>query len=156
MEHDRRGAPLTPADAERLAVRLLGAQRTRLGGLHIDHARRVARATGGDDPRVTIVALLHDVIEKTDVTPRDLRAMVGDPWIADAVEALTKRDDEQEEEYLARCAADPVICRLKRLDLADKLGGDDVAVSAAVARQLRREARARLRSLEQLAATHHP
>jgi hypothetical protein len=156
MEHDALSAPLTPEAAEQLAARLLGVRRTKLGGLPIDHARRVAEAAGGDDPRVTIVALLHDVIEKTDVTPRALRAMIGDSWIADAVEALTKRDDEPEREYLARCAADPVICRLKRLDLVDKLGGDDVEVSADVARRLRREARARLRDLEELAASHHP
>jgi len=82
--------------------------------------------------------------------------MITDSWIADAVEALTKQDDESEWMYLARCAADPVICRLKRLDLVDKLDGEDVQVPADVARRLRRQARDRLRALERLAAAHHP
>ncbi len=156
MEHAAAAPPLTLAAADELATQLLGVRRTKLGGLHIDHARRVARAVGVDDPRVAIVALLHDVIEKTDITPCALRAIVGDSWIADAVEALTRADDESELTYLARCAADPMICRLKRLDLVDKLDGGDVQVPADVAGRLRRQARDRLRALERLAAAHHP
>jgi len=156
VDHVAFATPMTLDAADELAAQLLGARRTRLGGLHIDHARRVARAAGDDDPRVTIVALLHDVIEKTDITPSALREMITDSWITDAVEALTKQDDESEWMYLARCAADPVICRLKRLDLVDKLDGEDVQVPADVARRLRRQARDRLRALERLAAAHHP
>jgi hypothetical protein len=156
MEHAAVATPMTPDAAEGRAAQLLGTRRTGLGGLHIDHARRVARPAGSDDPRVTIVALFHDVIDKTDITPSALRAMFGDSWIADAVEALTRRDDESERTYLARCTADPTICRLERLDLVDKLHCDDVGVTPDIARRLRRQARHRLRALEHLAATHHP
>jgi hypothetical protein len=156
MEHASVAAPMTLDAADELVVQLLGARRTKLGGVHIDHAPRVARAASDDDPRVTIVALLHDVIEKTDITLSALRVMIADSWVADAVEALTKRDDESEWMYLARCAADPVICRLKRLGLVDKLDCDDVLVAADIARRLRLQARHRLRALEHLAAAHHP
>ena len=156
MCHVAAATPLTLDAADELAAQLLGARRTRLGGLHIDHARRVARAVGVDDPRVAIVALFHDVIEKTEITLGALRVMIGDSWIVDAVEALTRRDDESERTYLSRCAADPIICRLKRLDLVDKLDSDDVEVPADVARRLRRQARDRLHALERLAAAHHP
>ena len=48
------------------------------------------------------------------------------------------------------------VCRLKRLDRADKLESDDVFVTPDIARRLRRQARQRLRALQDLEPTHHP
>lgn len=145
---------LQSIDAHALAEQLLGSCRTRLGGLHIDHARRVA-AAAGDDPRVIAVALLHDVVEKADVTVDQLRDLVGDAWIVDLVAILTMPEGEDEETYLVRCASDPVAIRIKRLDLVDKLVTDDVHVPADVAASIRSEALSRLRTLNGLASGTH-
>lgn len=146
---------MTHGEADALAARLLGTIRTRLGGLHIDHARRVAATAvdPDDDPRVTIVALLHDVLEKVRITRDELRELVQDDWICDAIDVLTTTADEPEHEYLARCAADPVALKIKRRDLADKLESGDVRVAPALASQLQAEARAKLCALERLAAS---
>jgi (p)ppGpp synthase/HD superfamily hydrolase len=138
-------------DADALAARLLGTARTRLGGLHIDHARRVAVAMGDVDPRVRAVALLHDVVEKSGTSIEALESMTGDPWITEMVGLLSKHEGESEQDYLARCAADPVALQIKRLDIGDKLVTDDVHLPADEAERVRAQARERLLALESLA-----
>ena len=56
-----------------------------------EHPVAVARLVAGEhwSPDVTIAALLHDVLEDTDVTAQDLRARFG-PDVARLVEAVTE------------------------------------------------------------------
>jgi (p)ppGpp synthase/HD superfamily hydrolase len=56
-----------------------------------EHPVAVARLVAGEhwSPDVTTAALLHDVLEDTDVTAQDLRARFG-PDVARLVEALTE------------------------------------------------------------------
>src|SRR5215213_766812 len=107
---------LSGAAAEELATRLLGDLRTKLGGLHIAHARRVAAAVGGDDLAVEL-GLLHDVVEKAGIRLDELLEMVGDERLVGLVDMLTRRDHESDEEYLSRCVADPIALLVKRADL---------------------------------------
>lgn len=139
-----------PFDVPQLAALLLGSTRTRLGGLHIDHARRVAEAVGRTTPDIVAAAWLHDVVEKTDVSADQLRRVV-DAAVVDLVVILTKKDDEAETDYLWRCACHPEALRIKRHDLLDKLVADDVAVPPGVAAGLRAEALERLRLLDSYA-----
>jgi hypothetical protein len=118
---------LSPAAADELAARLLGDLRTKLGGLHIAHARRVAAAVGGDDLAVA-VGLLHDVVEKAGITLDELLDLVGDERLVALVDMLTRRDHETDEEYLSRCLADPIALIVKRADLTDKLTAQDSEV----------------------------
>src|SRR5262245_35076862 len=144
---------MTPDDADSIAARLLGELRTKLGGLHIVHARRIAeRARPTGDRRVIAAALLHDVLEKTATTADELRTMTGDAHVVELVEVLTQRPGERYQDYLARCVEDPAARLLKRYDLEDKLLADDSAVPATVADRLRHKARARLALLDRLAA----
>ncbi|WP_205740502.1 hypothetical protein [Haloactinopolyspora alba] len=65
------------------------------------------------------VAVLHDVLEDTDVTAADLH-MHGCPQnVIRAVEALTKLPGEPLAESIARAAADPIARIVKRCDVAD-------------------------------------
>lgn len=145
-------APLSPEVADRLAARLLGDLRTRLGGLHIAHARRVAEAVRHvDDDHAVPVALLHDVVEKTGIGLDALLEESGDPRLVALVDVLTKRDDETEEQYLSRVVADPVAIMVKRADLADKGFHDDAVVDGSRARDLWLEAQEKLALLERLA-----
>ena len=141
-----------PVEVEALAVRLLGEVRTRLGGSHVAHAKRVAVAVAGTgDEGLVAAALLHDVIEKTGTSVSELLAEVGDERVVRLVDQLTHRPDESDQVYLSRCAASRETLLIKRCDLLDKFSADDVTVSADAAQHVRREARRRLDLLERLA-----
>ena len=145
----RESEPFTAAAADALAARLLGDLRTKLGGFHIEHARRVAervRPTGDD--RTVAVALLHDVVEKGQSSLADLLAVVRDERVVHLVDILTRRGRESEEEYLSRCAADPVALAIKRADLADKHFHGDAQVDQETAQRLGQEAQERLELLD--------
>jgi (p)ppGpp synthase/HD superfamily hydrolase len=144
--------PISSAAAALLATRLLGELRTRLGGLRIAHARRVAARvrTAGDD-RCVAAALLHDVVEKGRISLDDLFAITGDVRLVELVGLLTREPEESDFEYLARCASDPDALLIKRADLADRLMADDWNVTPATAARIRRQAARRLNLLNGLA-----
>ena len=68
-----------------------GAQRDRFGKPVIDHVERVAAAVTAD-ARTT--ALLHDVLERTDVSVDDLRREGLTSTELEALQLLTRRPDE--------------------------------------------------------------
>ena len=69
------------------------------------------------------------------------------------IDALTERDSELLEDYLARCAADPLALRIKRADIGDKLTGSaHHAISADDVERMRAHAQRRLDLLDELAA----
>jgi GTP diphosphokinase / guanosine-3',5'-bis(diphosphate) 3'-diphosphatase len=90
------------------------------GDPYITHPVAVAEmvaADGGDENEV-IAALLHDVVEDTDVTLAEVHAHFGDD-VASLVDALTKRKPEGEEhfDYIDRViAAGPRARRIKQAD----------------------------------------
>jgi (p)ppGpp synthase/HD superfamily hydrolase len=116
------------------------------GAAYILHPLRVMLAQGDDVRR--IAAVLHDVVEDCDVTPDTIRARFGDV-VADAVVALTRRDDEDYDAFVARCAENPVARDVKRADIADNM--DLSRLSLVGERDLDRVAKYR-RALERLDA----
>jgi (p)ppGpp synthase/HD superfamily hydrolase len=68
-----------------------------------------------------IVALLHDVVEDSDLTLRDLEERGFDRSVVDAVDCLSRRPDEDYEPYISRVASNPVAREVKLSDLADNL-----------------------------------
>src|SRR5436190_14376663 len=52
-----------------------------------------------------IVALLHDVVEDSDVTLHDLADRGYDAFVLDAVDCLSRRPDEEYEVYISRVAS---------------------------------------------------
>ena len=149
----RRSKPgLEPAAADELAAQLLGDAQTRLGGLQIAHARRVAdKFRGRGDDRLIAVALLHDVVEKGRTTLAGLLAVSNDADVVALVDVLTCREGETDEQYLSRCAADPAALAVKRADLEDKQFRADVRVPPSTAQQLREQAELRLAMLDDFA-----
>lgn len=69
---------------------------------YINHAVRVALAVDGDNRKA--IALLHDVLEDTDVTYLELERRGVEKGILLAVEALTRLGDETYREYIERLA----------------------------------------------------
>ena len=143
---------MSPSEADQLAARLLGDLRTKLGGPHIAHARRVASGlASSDDSTAIAAALLHDVVEKRRATVDELLAATDDPAVVELVTVLTQVVGESDYDYLSRCAADPTALVIKRLDLADKFAAEDDEVPADEAERVRRRAGQRLALLERLA-----
>ena len=65
---------------------------------------------------VLIVALLHDVVEDTSLTLSELESWFS-PTICSAIDAISKRPDEDSETYLRRVAMDTIARQVKKEDL---------------------------------------
>ncbi|MEO1494947.1 MAG: HD domain-containing protein [Pseudomonadota bacterium] len=99
-----------------LALAAHAGQTDKSGEPYIAHVVRVAAGVEGTD--AIIIALLHDVVEDTDVSLETVADRFG-PKIAAAVDALSKRGNEPLEDYMSRVRADPVALSVKLSDLAD-------------------------------------
>ena len=107
----------TEADAVRIATAAHDGQVDLSGNPYIGHPMRVMAALDGAHERMA--AVLHDVIEDTDVTADDLRAAGCPEEVVVAVVALSKVDGEAQVDYLARVAVNPLAKRVKLADIAD-------------------------------------
>ena len=106
-------------DAIILAVRAHGMQRDRAGQPYIFHVFRVMMKQDSEIAR--IVAVLHDVVEDTTVSLRDLEEAGYGAEVCTAVDSLTRRPDEPYEDYVSRVMANPMACQVKLADLEDNM-----------------------------------
>jgi (p)ppGpp synthase/HD superfamily hydrolase len=89
------------------------------GAPYILHPLRVMMAMGDDDSRV--VAILHDVVEDSDITLDDLRAEGFPALVVDAIDALTRRQGEAYEAFILRVGQNSIARSVKIADLHDNL-----------------------------------
>jgi (p)ppGpp synthase/HD superfamily hydrolase len=68
-----------------------------------------------------IAAVLHDVVEDTPWTLEALAAEGFAPEVLAAVDALTRREGESYEAFVARAGADPIGRAVKLADLAENM-----------------------------------
>jgi GTP diphosphokinase / guanosine-3',5'-bis(diphosphate) 3'-diphosphatase len=68
-----------------------------------------------------IAAVLHDVVEDSQVTIEDLIAEGFAREIVHAVDALSRREGEDYMEFVKRASEDPIARRVKQADLEDNL-----------------------------------
>lgn len=101
-----------------LAARVHGHQTDKGGAAYILHPLRVASSVPPGNAR--IAAILHDVVEDGEVTTTELRSQFG-PTVADAVDALTRRDEETYEAFIERCSVNSLAVVVKLADLADNM-----------------------------------
>jgi (p)ppGpp synthase/HD superfamily hydrolase len=90
---------------------------------YILHPLRVMLAVGTSD-RCRAAAVLHDVVEDTEVTLDDLAALGFDDEVVHAVDCLTHRSDDSYEDYIGRVATDAMATRVKLCDLADNMANN--------------------------------
>jgi len=90
------------------------------GGAYIEHPIRVYELLADEDEVTRVTALLHDVVEDSDVTLEDVRREFS-AEVADAVDAVTRRKDETYFEFVARAIKHPVGRKVKTADLMDHL-----------------------------------
>ena len=72
-----------------------------------------------DSLELKTIAILHDTIEDTDVTAEYLLEKGIPKHIVEAVQLLTKPEDEEYESYLRRVKENPLAKRVKLADLAN-------------------------------------
>ena len=89
---------------------------------YILHPLRVMLAVSPG--RAQIVAVLHDVIEDTELTLDDLRQRGFDDDTVHAVDLLSKRAGEPYMEYINRLAPDALAREVKLADLDDNLANN--------------------------------
>lgn len=87
------------------------------GTAYILHPLRVMLRVQTTEQR--IVAVLHDVLEDTSMSLADLAREGFALKILAAVQALSRRDDESYEAFVARLGSDPLARVVKLADLAD-------------------------------------
>lgn len=105
--------PLT-IRAMQIAYRAHHGQHDKGGVPYIFHPIHLAEQM--QDEYSTCVALLHDVVEDTDVTMEELRA-VFPAEVTDAVALMTHREDEPYLEYVRRAATNPITKAVKLADI---------------------------------------
>lgn len=89
---------------------------------YIVHPLRVMLAVQGS--RAQMAAVLHDVIEDTEVGPGRLREADLPEDVVAAVVALTHRPDESYGQYIEKVACDGLAREVKLADLADNLANN--------------------------------
>lgn len=94
-------------------------QKDKAGKAYFGHVARVAKRC--ETLPAQIVALLHDVIEDTDVTPEMMEEMEFSEFIIKAVVCLTHREGESYEDYVKRAARNPIAREVKMADLEDNM-----------------------------------
>lgn len=105
--------------AARIAATAHEGQTDKAGEAYILHPLRLMAKAETDDAK--IVALLHDVVEDSEMRLDDLRNEGFPPEILAAIDALTHRENEPYEDAISRAIADPLAAQVKKLDLEDKM-----------------------------------
>lgn len=100
-----------------IARRCHEGQVDRAGRPYIEHPERVSALVTSNEEKMA--ALLHDVLEDTDMTVEELLRLGVAPTVVTAVEALTKREGESYEDFVRRAATNSIARAVKLADLAD-------------------------------------
>ena len=102
-----------------IAARAHTGQLDKAGAPYILHPLRLMLAVRRPSER--IAAVLHDVVEDTDVTLDDLRAAEFHAEVLEAVDALTKRTGESRLDAARRAVRNPIARAVKLADVADNM-----------------------------------
>lgn len=101
--------------ALQLATKAHKGQHDKAGKDYIEHPKAVATMLESQEEK--IVAYLHDVVEDTYVTLEDLKKMGFSDKVISAIDAITKRDNEDHEEYIKRVSANDLAKKVKLCDM---------------------------------------
>ena len=105
--------------AVEIATKAHQGQTDKSGKPYIGHVMRVS--LGCKTQKSKVIALLHDVVEDTPVTPEQLIAEGIPADIVEAVLTLSRRQDEPYEEYINRVAPHPLCREVKIADMEDNM-----------------------------------
>ena len=112
---EKGGAIMLEELAFEIAKTAHAGQTDKAGLDYILHPLQVAAEMATDEEKA--VALLHDIIEDTDVTASELLAKGLSVAVVEAVEALTKKTDQNYADYLAEVKKNGLATAVKLADL---------------------------------------
>lgn len=93
-------------------------KKDRGGDIAVKHPLAVWSRVRNESEEVQVVAILHDIVEDTDWVVEDIRDHFGDA-IAEAVDAISRREDESYWDYIKRVAKNPIAVKVKIADLME-------------------------------------
>lgn len=102
-----------------IATKAHEGQKDKAGSPYILHPIRVSNRCLTDEEK--IVALLHDVIEDTNVSASDLLASGFPRNIVEAVLSVTRNEGESYEDFVIRSKQNPIGRQVKLHDLVDNM-----------------------------------
>ena len=102
-----------------LALKFHKNQKDKSGAPYIGHILRVSEHCR--TVKAKIAALMHDLIEDTDLNLKNLQDFGFDDDILDAVNALTKIDNEKTKKYVDRILTSKIAIEVKLSDLLDNM-----------------------------------
>jgi len=105
--------------AIQIAAKAHAGQVDKAGQPYILHPIRVMLSVRS--PLERLAAILHDVVEDTDLSFDDLAAEGFPKEVIEAVRALTKQPGEARIEAALRAAQNPIACAVKLADVADNM-----------------------------------
>ena len=88
------------------------------GSPYFLHPLRVMLNCSGETAQ--IAAVLHDTVEDSALTLGEINSLFGEE-IAEAVDALTRRNNENYVTFIDRCSANEIARAVKLADLADNM-----------------------------------
>lgn len=104
--------------AKALAAKAHAGQVDKAGRPYIEHPIVVSSMLEGEDEKIT--ALLHDVVEDTDVSLDEIRRLFGDT-IADAVGCMTHDKSVDYFTYIKKIKNNPIARKVKLADLTHNM-----------------------------------
>ncbi len=111
--------PLTLADVDALAAEAHAGQVDRIGVPYVEHVRAVARGLAPFGAGLQMAGLLHDVLEDTGTSARDLLEAGVPPTVVDIVQRVTNRPGVPYQDMLRSAAEHYPACLLKIADNAN-------------------------------------
>jgi len=118
---------VTVAEADVLADRAHAGQVDKIGVQYVDHVRAVAAGLAPFGPDLEMAGLLHDILEDTDYTPEQLRALGVPNRVVGIVEGVTNTPGFPYEEKIRRIASSREATLVKIADNAHNCHPDRVA-----------------------------
>ena len=102
-----------------LAVQNHKGQKDKAGKPYILHPLRLMMSVDTDEEK--IVAVMHDIVEDTEISLDDLRKKGFSDEILSAIECVTKKDEENYDSFIERIAQNPLAIKVKLADLEDNM-----------------------------------
>ena len=106
-------------EAISLAAKSHQGQKDKAGAPYILHPLRLMIRMATDTER--IVAVLHDVIEDSSISLEELSHEGYPQEIIDALDHLTRRENELYDAFIARVKTNPLALKVKMADLEDNM-----------------------------------
>ena len=102
-----------------LALRAYGGKTDKAGREYILHPLRVMAKMNTDPERSA--ALLHDVLEDSDITAEELLAEGIPAEVVEAIQYLSKNEGEDYQNFVARAKQNKIAARVKIADIEDNI-----------------------------------